>query len=98
MGVDPDTFVHCDSVCGLLDVTQNTVSKHLQVWMFKYVPVGPVKAVLQLLSFYSLSGGSFPEGSICRDQKQRHMVSLAQVLSWSCSIVFVGDRLVVWHS
>ncbi len=71
-GIDPNLFVHCDNVCAVLTVKQDTVSEHLQVWMVKNVPAGPVKAVLQLLrssirpNLNSFCGGdsSFPEGGI----------------------------------
>ncbi len=39
VGIDPDVFVHSDSVCAVLDVSQDCCCVLLQVLMFKNIPV-----------------------------------------------------------
>ena len=50
VGVDPDASLHCDRVYTVLDVTQYSVRKYIQVLVLKDVPVSAVETVLQLLS------------------------------------------------
>ncbi len=46
VGIDLSAFVHSDNVYAVLNVTQNTVREHLQVLMFKDIPVSSVETVL----------------------------------------------------
>lgn len=62
--------------------------------MFKNLTVSPLEAVLQLLSGilrpyfdnFCDDCNSFPEGGICRNQKQGHVVRLAQVWLLFCPV------------
>ncbi|XP_026222922.1 cyclin-dependent kinase 16 isoform X2 [Anabas testudineus] len=51
--MDPDALVHSNSICAVFDIAQDCCSVLLQVCVIKNVPVGSLKAVLQLV------GGTF---------------------------------------
>lgn len=49
VGEDTKLFVHCASICAVLNAAQYTICEQPQVLIFKDFPVSPVKAVLQLM-------------------------------------------------
>lgn len=69
VGEDTDLLVHC--VYAVLNVAHYIICEQLQVLMFKDLPVGPVKAVLQLLGSILLACG--------RSLGDDRMVRLAQM-------------------
>ena len=63
VGVDPDAIVYCDNVYAVLNVTRNTVRKHIQVWTFENVPAGQI---------------SSSRGMLCEWRKSEEMLCLLQ--------------------
>ena len=85
--IDPNMLVHSDSVCTMLNVTQDSVRAFLELLVFEYIPVCVLEAILQLVNSSLRPDcdspchwlGFLPEGDVGRDKEQGEVVRPAQM-------------------